>query len=131
MAKSKIAGLGLVFLWFFIGGTAHFTNTDSFVKIMPPYMPLHHAAVYISGFFELLGALGILHVKTRRYAGYGLILLTLLVTPANVHMWLNPDLFPDVSPTALLIRLPIQLLLILCIWWSTKPGEKRLLGSAG
>ena len=121
ISKLKIAGLAFVFLWFAFGGVGHFTSTEKFVAIMPPYMPLHLEAVYISGVFELLGALGLIFAAMRRYAGWGLIALTILVTPANVHMWLNPELFPDVSPTALLIRLPIQILLILLIWWASKP----------
>jgi uncharacterized membrane protein len=121
MTKLKIAALGLVVVVFGISGTLHFLTTDNFVAIMPPYMPMHLEAVYISGVFELLGAAGLLFAHTRRIAGWGLIALTILVTPANVHMWMNADLFPDISPTALLVRLPIQLLFILNIWWATKP----------
>ncbi len=43
------------------------------------------------------------------------------VFPANVYMAQNPHLFPDISPTALLIRLPLQLVPILWAWWATKP----------
>ena len=49
-----------------------------------------------------------------------LFLLTLAVTPANVHMWLHPELFPDVSEAFLSIRLVVQVLLLACIWWSTR-----------
>lgn len=120
MPKIKIVGLAFIFLWFAIGGVAHFTSTAKFVAIMPPYMPMHLEAVYISGMFEILGAVGLIFARTRRMAGLGLIALTVLVTPANVHMWLNPDLFPTVPPLALLIRLPIQAVLILLIWWASK-----------
>lgn len=120
MSKLRIAGLGFVFLWFMIGGIAHFTSTPKFVAIMPPYIPLHLEAVYISGVFEILGAVGLLFARWRHLAGWGLIALTILVTPANIHMWLNPDLFPTIPPIALLIRLPIQAALILLIWWASK-----------
>lgn len=126
MSKMKIAGLAFVFLWFAIGGIAHFTSSQKFVAIMPPYMPLHLEAVYISGVFEILGALGLLFVRTRRMAGLGLIALTILVTPANVHMWLNPDLFPTIPPLVLLIRLPVQAALILLIWWVSKPFKPKV-----
>jgi len=121
VSKAKFAGLAFIFLWFAIGGVAHFTSTAKFVAIMPPYMPMHLEAVYISGLFEILGALGLLFAGTRRMAGLGLIALTILVTPANVHMWLNPDLFPTVPPFALFVRLPVQVALILLIWWATRP----------
>ena len=128
MTKAKMAGLGFVFLWFTIGGVAHFTSTAKFVAIMPPYMPLHLEAVYLSGVFEILGAMGLIFARTRRMAGLGLIALTILVTPANVHMWLNSELFPTVPPLALLVRLPIQLALIVCIWWATK-NDKAMRGA--
>jgi uncharacterized membrane protein len=35
-------------------------------------------------------------------------------------MWLNPDLFPDVPPAFLTIRLVLQVGLLLLIWWSTR-----------
>ena len=78
------------------------------------------AAVYVSGVFEVLFAIGILIPVTREWSGNLLMLLTLAVTPANVHMWLHPELFPDVSPTLLSVRLVVQVLLLMLIWWSTR-----------
>lgn len=113
-------GLAIVFLWFMGGGITHFTSPDFYVNIMPPYIGWHLEIVYVSGVFEILGALGILFPATRQLAGNCLILLTLAVTPANIHMWMNPQLFPDVSVTFLNIRLVVQVLLLACIWWSTR-----------
>lgn len=123
MSIYKKIGLGFVFTWFFVGGIAHFVVTDFFLNIMPPYFPLHLEAVYISGVFEIVGAIGLLIPRFRTLAGNGLILLTLCVTPANVHMWLNPELFPEVPPFALTLRLFVQVLLLACIWWSTRPMD--------
>jgi uncharacterized membrane protein len=115
-------GLAFVFLWFFLGGIAHFAFTDSEMKIIPPWLPDPKALVLVSGVFELLGAIGILSVSTRSAAGWGLILLTLAVTPANVYMWQHADKFPMIPYWALTIRLPLQLALLACIWWSTRPS---------
>ncbi len=82
----KRIGLIVVFLWFLIGGVAHFSLTDVEMRIVPPVIPWPRAAVLISGVFELLGAVGILIPATRRAAGIGLFLLTIAVTPANVYM---------------------------------------------
>ncbi len=120
MNKFKLAGLGFVFLWFFFGGIGHFLATDFFVSIVPPYIPSPLAMVYISGAFEILGAIGILTSRWRSAAGWGLVLLTLCVTPANLYMWQHPELFPDFSPTILSVRMVIQVLLIACIIWSTR-----------
>jgi uncharacterized membrane protein len=116
-------GLAIVFCWFFFGGIGHFMATEFFVNIVPPFVPYPHAAVYVSAVFELLGALGVLIPATRRWAGYGLILLTLCVSPANVYMWMYPERFPEFSPVFLSLRLLIQVLLLACIWWSTQESR--------
>ena len=129
LSGPKKIGLGIVFLWFFGGGIAHFVITDFFVNIMPPYLPMHYEAVYISGIFEILGAIGILLPRFRQLAGNGLFLLTLCVSPANVHMWLNPESFPDIPAEALSLRLIIQIALLACIWWSTRTKIENGLNS--
>jgi uncharacterized membrane protein len=118
-------GLVLVFLWFLIGGVAHFTLTELEMRIVPPSIPWPRAVVLISGVFELLGAVGILIPRTRRAAGVGLFLLTLAVTPANVYMLQHAELF-HVARWALIARLPFQAVLLALIIWSTWNSTPRL-----
>jgi uncharacterized membrane protein len=118
----KRIGLILVFLWFLFGGVAHFSLTEVEMRIVPPVIPWPRAAVLISGFFELLGAIGVLIPATRRAAGIGLFLLTIAVTPANVYMLQHAELF-NVPRWALIVRLPFQvvlLTLILCSTWTPR-----------
>ena len=117
----RTLALGFVFLWFFVGGIAHFALTDTEMKIVPPWLPEHRLLVLVSGIFELLGAIGLLSVRTRSAAGWGLVLLTLAVTPANVYMWQHADMYPMVPYWALTLRLPFQVVLLILIWWSTRP----------
>ena len=70
-SRFKLAGVGFVFLWFFIGGIAHFAATETEMRIVPAYIPWPRAAVLVSGVFELLGAVGLLWHPTRRAAGIG------------------------------------------------------------
>ena len=126
MTRSRKIALAIVFLWFAIGGVAHFVMADSFLKAVPPSLPYRIEAVYISGVFELLGALGLLVAGLRRRAGIGLFVLTLLVTPANVYMWQHPELFPMVSEGFLLVRLGLQAVLLAVILWSTQPQARYL-----
>ena len=88
------------------------------MSIVPPYIPAPRAAVWASGVFELLGAAGLLFPSTRRMAGWGLFLLTLAVTPANVYMLQRHELFA-VPVWVLVVRLPVQLALLALILWST------------
>ncbi len=114
----RIAGLMIVFVWFFLGGIAHFAATATEMTIVPPWIPWPRAAVLVSGVFELLGAAGLLWRPTRRAAGIGLFLLTLAVTPAHFYMLQRPELF-HVPYWALVLRLPLQAALLVLIAWST------------
>jgi uncharacterized membrane protein len=120
----KRVALVLVFLWFMLGGVAHFALTDVEMRIVPPSIPWPRAAVLISGVFELLGAAGILIPLTRRAAGIGLFLLTIAVTPANVYMLQHAELF-HVARWALIVRLPFQAVLLAVIIWSTWSPVQR------
>jgi uncharacterized membrane protein len=117
--------LGFVFLWFFIGGIAHFAFTNIEAAIIPPAFPDHRFLVLISGVFELLGAIGILLKPTRSAAGWGLLLLTIAVTPANIFMWQHAANYPTIPYWALTLRLPFQALLMAAIWWSTRNVQSR------
>lgn len=114
----KKYGLAFVFLWFLIGGIAHFAATALEMRIVPPYIPWPRATVLVSGVFELLGAAGLLLEATRRAAGSGLFVLTIAVTPAHIYMLQRPELF-GVPYWALILRLPLQLALLAVIAWST------------
>ena len=116
----RYAGLAIVFAWFFVGGIAHFTSTDFFVSIVPPWVPFPLWAAYVSGVIEVILAVLVLWSFTRQLAGWGLIALTIAVTPANVHMYMNPEQFPDASETAYLVRSIVQVVLLFIIWWSTR-----------
>jgi uncharacterized membrane protein len=112
--------LWFVFCWFLLGGIAHFAFTDLEARIVPPQVPDAQDVVLIVGFLELLGALGLLMPWTRRAAGWGLFLLTLAVTPANVYMLHIRDQFPNIPVWLLWLRLPLQAVLLWLIWWGSR-----------
>jgi uncharacterized membrane protein len=105
---------------FIAAGVMHFVRPIFYLKIMPPYLPLHLELVYASGVFEiLLGAL-LLIQRFARLAGWGLILLLIAVFPANIYAYQHQDLVPA-SPILHLLRLPLQAVLILWAYWYTRP----------
>jgi uncharacterized membrane protein len=124
ISRVRLVGLTIVFLWFFIGGIAHFVATEAEMRIVPPYVPWPRAAVLVSGVFELLGAAGLLRRPTRRAAGIGLFLLTLAVTPCHLYMLKRPDLFATILEWALWLRLPVQIVLLGLILHSTAPSQR-------
>jgi len=105
-----------VFLWFMLGGIAHFAFTATEMRIVPDWIPWPRATVLASGVLELAGAGGLLVPSLRRWAAWGLVALTVAVTPANIYMLQHADRFPGVPVIALVLRLPLQLLLLWAIW---------------
>ena len=108
-------------LFFIVAGITHFTNQAFFTAIVPPYLPWPVALVVISGIAEIGLGVALLVRRTSRLAAWGLIALLIAVFPANLHMAMNPQLYPDTSPTALLIRLPLQGVLVAVAYWFTRP----------
>ena len=101
----------------FVGaGVLHFLKTESYLKIMPPYVPWHRSLVYLSGIAEIAGGIGLMVPALRRAAAWGLVALLIAVLPSNIYMATNRiQVTSHYIPQALLwIRLPLQALLI---WW--------------
>jgi uncharacterized membrane protein len=104
---------------FVIGGVGHFVATEFYVRIMPPYLPYHRALVLLSGVFEVVLGILFLVPKASRFAAWGLIALLIAVFPANIFMFQHPERF-SLPPTLLLLRLPLQLVLILWAYAYTR-----------
>jgi len=114
---------------FVLAGLNHFIDPDFHVKIMPLYLPWHLPLVYLSGVVEIaLGVLLLIPILTR-VAAWGLIALLVAVFPANIHMAINHELYPAYSVTALWLRLPFQIVLMVCAYWYTVPVSRRGKGS--
>lgn len=103
---------------FVAAGVLHFAIADSYVRIVPPWLPAPRALVYVSGVCEVAGGVGLLLPSTRRAAAVGLILLLLAVWPANFQMLLNAREAgaPPWWQALLLARLPLQLVLACWVW---------------
>jgi uncharacterized membrane protein len=111
---------GVVALSFLYLGVLHFLDPSPFVSIMPPYLPWHLELVYVSGFFEILGGVGLLYPGTRRAAAWGLIALLIAVFPANIHMLVNEVYLEGMPQERWLLwaRMPVQLLFAVGVAWT-------------
>nr|MBA2737372.1 DoxX family membrane protein [Pyrinomonadaceae bacterium] len=101
-------------------GINHFINADFYLKIMPPVLPAPLFLVYLSGIFEIALGITLLLPKFTRLAAWGLIALLIAVFPANVYMAMNTGLFPEFNPTAIYLRLPLQIVLIAWAYYFTR-----------
>lgn len=94
-------------------GVLHFATPAFFVGIMPRMLPVstHLPLVLVSGVFEILGGIGLLPARSRRFSAFGLMALYVCVFPANLRMAMEPDTF-HVPAAAAYARLPLQLVLL-------------------
>jgi uncharacterized membrane protein len=111
-----------VFRWllaalFVLAGVSHFLRPQFYDPMVPPYLPWPHLLVVISGIAEIILGILLLIPRTSRLAAFGLIALLIAVWPANFHMALHPQLFPQFHAVALWIRLPLQFVLIAWTYW--------------
>ena len=99
---------------FVFAGVMHFVIPRTYERIMPPYLPRHRELVYASGVAEIAGGLGLVPRRTRRPAGWWLIATLIAVFPANLHMALHPDDYPEIpgGKAAMWARLPFQAVFI-------------------
>ena len=111
--------------FFVLAGLNHFVNPAFYLRIMPPYLPWHTFLVYLSGFFEIALGLLVIVPKLTRIAAWGLIALLIAVFPANIHMAMNTNLYPDINPIILWLRLPLHAVLVVWAYWYTRPAFSR------
>jgi uncharacterized membrane protein len=130
MNRTKTAFRFLLAILMAGAGITHFVNPGFFLRIMPPYLPLHLELVYLSGGFEIaLGAL-LLVPQFSRFSAWGIIALLIAVFPANIYLFQNQELLPA-SPTVHLLRLLLQFVLILWAYWFTRPNKSPQLSPDG
>lgn len=101
-------------------GLNHFFNPKIYLKIMPPWLPWPQFLVAFTGVLEILLGLLLIPELTRRPAAWGLIILLILIFPANVQMMLNYWRAGNPYTWIAVLRLPVQALLIWWAWMYTK-----------
>lgn len=115
---AQLVSVIVLSLFFIAAGINHFVSPEIYWKIMPEYLPWPRTLVYVSGFFEVLGGVGLAVGRLRRMAGWGLIALLIAVFPANVDMLQHADQFPSIPSWLLVARLPLQGVLMAWVWWA-------------
>ena len=111
--------LGLMYI---VVGIKHFTDPEIFIAITPPFIYFREAAVYFTGLIEIVGGALLLINKYRKKGRALMIILLLLVFPANIYLVFSEEaqiVFQGTRADAI-IRLPFQIPLILIAYWHSK-----------
>lgn len=113
---------GILAVSIIVVGITHFIRPEQYARIVPPQLPYPVELVYISGFFEILGGIGLLIPSVSVAAAWGLIALFVAVFPANINMAVNSIPIEGIPhiPWLYWARLPLQAVLIAWAWWYTQ-----------
>lgn len=118
-------GIALVFGF---TGMGHFMLTEPMAKMLPPWVPGRIPLVYATGVLEIAAALAVLIPRLRKLVGWGLIAMLILFLPVNIYAAINRIEMGghEWGPIYLLIRVPLQLILIGWTWWmAVRPSASQ------
>ena len=108
------AALATMFLF---TAASHFAPMrNDLIAMVPPSLPRPGLLVFLTGIAELAGAVGLLVPSVRLRAACGLILLLVLMLPANISAARRGVLLRGRRATPLWIRVPMQVLFIAWAW---------------
>ncbi len=120
LSSWRDAGRGALVVMFLFTGVSHFSSLKyDFAAMIPEPLPDGLWVIYLTGVFEIAGAIGLLVPRTRRLAGICLVLLMVAMFSANVNAALNGIPLGGDAPTPLWLRAPMQLLFVGMVWWTS------------
>ena len=110
-------------------GVKHFIDTEFFLAIVPPFIKCKKEVVLLSGLIEIILGILLLFKKTRKLSAKAIIVLLIIVFPANIYLYVS-DIAREIlsiSKKQALFRMPFQIpLIIIAYWHSTTIHSKKL-----
>lgn len=109
-------GLGILFVFTGIG---HFVQTEPMAQMLPGWVPQRVFLVYLTGLLEFAIAAGFFIPKFRRFTGWIAATILVLFFPANIYAAFNhvPMGGHAWGPVYLLVRAPLQAIILLWVYW--------------
>jgi uncharacterized membrane protein len=102
---------------FALTAVSHFAPMKKdLIAMVPPALPRPDVLVFITGVAELAGAVGLLVPATAYWAALGLIVLMVLMLPANISAARRGVPLRGRRATPLWLRVPMQALFIVWAW---------------
>ena len=100
----------------------HFAFTKGMAMMLPDFVPSKKGLVYFTGVAEIAGAIGLLLNDWFAHAGLLLILLFMVMLPANIHAASHHIDYEKATrngkgPAYLWFRVPLQLFFVAFIYY--------------
>jgi uncharacterized membrane protein len=108
-------------LFYLAAGYVHLMKPDTFMPVMPDWVPAPHQVILFTGVCEVAGAIGLVIPRTRWLAGLMLALYAIAVFPVNIkHAIYGPAIAG--IPNMWWYHGPRLLLQPVLVWWALYAG---------
>lgn len=120
--KTKLYLRWLLIVFYAVAGLNHFINPQFYLPLIPKYLPYPEGINGVSGFLELLFALGVAIPAYRTKAIWGILILLVLFIPSHVFFiqsgaCIQADSLCTPLWVAWIRLFPIHPLLMLWAWY--------------
>ena len=120
MMSKKHNKIYFIFLWlcsafYVVAGINHFLTVDTYLTIVPSWLPANKFLIYLSGATEIMLGVLLLFDKTRKWSAIFIVLMLIVYLPLHIQMIIDaPFMLGNFLITKIIawIRLPIQFALI-------------------
>lgn len=104
-------------------GSAHFYFDQGMAMMLPDFVPHRIFVVYVTGFLEILAAVGMLLSKYQRLTGWVVILFFIAILPSNIYsairqVDMETATYNGQGLSYLWYRIPLQLFFISWVYIS-------------
>jgi uncharacterized membrane protein len=108
-------------LFYLAAGYVHLTMPNTFMPVMPDWVPAPYQVILFTGLCEVAGAVGLIVPRTRWLAGLMLALYAIAVFPVNIkHAIYGPAIAG--IPNMWYYHGPRLLLQPVLVWWALYAG---------
>jgi uncharacterized membrane protein len=105
----------LMAVMYIFAGLMHFIKPKPYIKVMPEYFKHKEFLVYASGVAEIVCGAALFYEPLKDYAIYGIVAMLIIFFTVHINMLKGKKEGRGIPKIILIVRLPLQFLLI---WWA-------------
>lgn len=119
----RLAGRIAMCVMLVFTSVGHFAFNKGMAMMLPPALPARSLLVYVTGVIEILLGIALLVPSLQQLSGWTIIGFFIIMLPANIyaafhHVNHEKATFDGKGPSYLWIRIPMQLLFILWVYFA-------------
>lgn len=85
LSKLKKPALYLMAFLYLLAGVNHFVSPESYLPIIPDYLPNHELINILAGLAEIILGIGLLIPKTKVISAWGVVFMLIAFIPSHAY----------------------------------------------